>query len=611
MPNYNTQGITSTDANDPRNTPTSTSSGIMSSTSNPTDNDDNEPSFFESIANFFSGAGADLPSSTTDDDDGDSGASFYDSPMFDPYDGGSDNDTTTANDITAAVDSALYEALEIDVPEVYTGMMGEEEPEPNIDMDVLQRALQPDPITVEELEVKAGDTLSDIAKDKGVPLQAVIDANPQIKNPDMIRPGEVVSIPDPRFEGVPKPRGVADSPRLSDSTVTPIEKDTDKGLMAPPAQDTAPEIDTTTAGPSTPAETGDVAEDAGLMSRSLTAEERTSLSDVGGMAAKAYLEDKGLDQDLFDSFEATSTYAKQNGWSTQKTPHVPMFTSAEKRKAMTVLDSVADSVYEDEPELVAALKTIMDHESGGKLAELGYAYLTGADLAAKINASNNPSSTPEQRSRLRALTAMENSAEYRNGDREKKDMMIFDVYYDDQHRSDGYKMGNTEEGDGSKYRGRGIIQLTGKNNYKKYGDMIGVDLVNNPDYMQNRPDVMIAASLAYLEDKGLNEGTLSARKMAKVVGHSDDPGKPEARARWDDVISSIEAAGNQALADDMRLNDEYLAQETVGATVDGIIGTNSKGDMTEWLGRPPRNITVPQGTSTLDLVRMVNMEANP
>jgi len=194
MPNYNTQGITSTDANDPRNTPTSTSSGIMSSTPNPTDNDDNEPSFFESIANFFSGAGADLPSSTNDDD-GDSGASFYDSPMFDPYDGGSDNDTAPANDLATAIDNSLYEALSIDVPEVYTGMMGEEEPEPNIDMDVLQKALQPDPITVEELEVKAGDTLSGIAKDKGVPVQDVIDANPQIKNPDMIRPGEKVTIP--------------------------------------------------------------------------------------------------------------------------------------------------------------------------------------------------------------------------------------------------------------------------------------------------------------------------------------------------------------------------------------------------------------------------------
>ena len=214
MPNYNTQGITSSAGSDPRNlggsegygNPTaSTSSGIMSSTSNPTANDDNndEPSFFESIANLFSGAGADLPSDKSDDD-GDSGISFYDSPMFTPYDGGSDDDTTPQGGLpfeTTAADRALYEALGVDVPEVYKGKMGEEEPEPNIDMDVLQKALQPDPITVEELDVKAGDTLTSIAEEKGLPVQAVIDANPQIKNPDLIRPGEKVTLPE-RFTGI-------------------------------------------------------------------------------------------------------------------------------------------------------------------------------------------------------------------------------------------------------------------------------------------------------------------------------------------------------------------------------------------------------------------------
>ncbi len=231
MPNYNTQGITSAD---PRNLggsegygnpSASSSSGLMSSTSNATakDDDKDEPGFFESIANLFSGAGADLPSDKSDDD-GDSGASFYDGPMFAPYDGGSDNDTAPQGGLpfeTTAADRALYEALGVDVPEVYTGKMGEEEPEPNFYTDVLQDALQPEPITVEEIEVKAGDTLTAIAEEKGVSVQDVIDANPQIKNPDLIRPGEVVSVPDPRFEGVPKPRGVPDSPRLSEGVADP------------------------------------------------------------------------------------------------------------------------------------------------------------------------------------------------------------------------------------------------------------------------------------------------------------------------------------------------------------------------------------------------------
>ena len=210
MPNYNTQGITSSAGSDPRNlggsegygNPTaSTSSGLMSSTANATtnnDDNDDEPGFFESIANLFSGAGADLPSGGSSDDDGDSGISFYDSPMFTPYDGGSDNDTTPQGGLpfeTTSADRALYEALGVDVPEVYQGKMPEEEPDPNFDPDVLQSALQPEPITVEEIEVKAGDTLTAIAEEKGVPVQDVIDANPQIKNPDLIRPGEKVTLP--------------------------------------------------------------------------------------------------------------------------------------------------------------------------------------------------------------------------------------------------------------------------------------------------------------------------------------------------------------------------------------------------------------------------------
>ena len=43
------------------------------------------------------------------------------------------------------------------------------------------------------------------------------------------------------------------------------------------------------------------------------------------------------------------------------------------------------------------------------------------------------------------------------------------------------RMGNTEEGDGWKYIGRGVIQLTGKTNYTLAGDALRTDFINTPE----------------------------------------------------------------------------------------------------------------------------------
>jgi predicted chitinase len=65
---------------------------------------------------------------------------------------------------------------------------------------------------------------------------------------------------------------------------------------------------------------------------------------------------------------------------------------------------------------------------------------------------------------------------------------FFDLVY-------GGRFGNAKD-EGYKYRGRGFNGLTFKGNYKKYGDMIGVDLVGNPD-LANDPKVAAKLAVAF------------------------------------------------------------------------------------------------------------------
>jgi hypothetical protein len=81
----------------------------------------------------------------------------------------------------------------------------------------------------------------------------------------------------------------------------------------------------------------------------------------------------------------------------------------------------------------------------------------------------------------------------------------------------GGQLGNAPN-EGYLYRGRGFIQLTGKANYKRYGDMIGVDLVKNPDLISTNPEIAAKVSVVYMKDRRKSGDTYSS--IARGVGHA-------------------------------------------------------------------------------------------
>ena len=130
----------------------------------------------------------------------------------------------------------------------------------------------------------------------------------------------------------------------------------------------------------------------------------------------------------------------------------------------------------------------------------------GAFGESSLIAAMNKAGMKNKKERAQFLAQMNHESGNFNYDEEIHDGSNY------EGRSD---LGNTQKGDGKRYKGRGYIQLTGRANYKHYGDMIGQDLVNNPDLAKD-PNVAADVALAYWKDRGIS-GPAQAGNTKRVT----------------------------------------------------------------------------------------------
>jgi hypothetical protein len=102
----------------------------------------------------------------------------------------------------------------------------------------------------------------------------------------------------------------------------------------------------------------------------------------------------------------------------------------------------------------------------------------------------------------------------------------FNLY--DAGTSKGHELGNTQPGDGPRFKGRGYIQLTGRDNYSRVGRQISVNLIAQPS-LANDPTtagLILAQFLknaeAAIRQALANENLLKARKLVNGGSHGFD-----------------------------------------------------------------------------------------
>ncbi len=125
-------------------------------------------------------------------------------------------------------------------------------------------------------------------------------------------------------------------------------------------------------------------------------------------------------------------------------------------------------------------------------------------------------------------------------------------YGDDEYFS-GYDgmLGNDQPGDGAKYAGRGYVQITGKDNYQKYADMLNIPIIEKPEMLETD-----AGLSAYILVHGINTNNFTENSGAFAAYQSGGD--------FGTMAGLVNAYESSALSLIIGYSEDYFARLTSG-----------------------------------------------
>ena len=187
-----------------------------------------------------------------------------------------------------------------------------------------------------------------------------------------------------------------------------------------------------------------------------------------------------------------------------------------------------------------------------------------------------------------------NAAEYA-----RKPEKIANYVYQDEFRSKGGQMGNVKDGDGWLFRGRGLKQLTGRNNYTGFGKSIGMTAEEAAEYVAT-PKGAVESACWFWDTNKLNTiaDTDDVVKMTKKI-YGGNIGLADRQARYkkamevfgnpvsiaeahDDDDNDMDVSDIGTLRKGSRGEGVKMMQEALGVGADGAFGPGTERALKAW-----------------------------